>query len=182
MTWCGTMYDMIRYDKICIYISKSCTTIIYFIPSSYIWNLWGPNHSQCPCPTATAQGQPKDTLPCPSIDAFSLAEWWISIPHQAFCYLIGINHVEKPQFPSVTQHIDMWKSNSTDTRRLRLAVHAVLCLHPDSVSLLGPDCGSWGIPARYTTMRSFINAWGAMWLPFVSGANQTIGLTLDCTI
>ena len=61
-------------------------------------------------------------------------------------------------------------------------MHAVLCLRPDSVSLLGPDCGSWGIPARYTTMRSFINAWGAMWLPFVSGANQTIGLILDCII
>lgn len=60
----------------------------------------------------------------------------------------------------------------------RLTLHTVLCLFPDSVCLLGPNCGSWGIPARYTTMRPLINSWGAMHLPFVQDANTMISLKL----
>ena len=57
-------------------------------------------------------------------------------------------------------------------------VHTVLCLCSDSLCLLGPCCGSWGIPARFTTMRSYINVMGATHLPFVAEANQTISLSL----
>ena len=69
-------------------------------------------------------------------------------------------------------------SFSTHSIHLRLVLHTILCLFPDSLCLLGPCCSSWGIPCRYTTMRSYINANGATHLPFVAEANQTIGLSL----
>ena len=85
-----------------------------------------------------------------------------------------------------------WKSINIESFRkfwgiassvaLRMTLHTILCLHPDSVCLLGPNCGSWGIPARHTTMRSFINAWGAMHLPFVHDANKMISLRLGFPI
>ena len=61
---------------------------------------------------------------------------------------------------------------------LRLVLHTALCLFPDSVCLMGPCCASWGLPARFTSMRSYINPFGAMHLPFVADANQTISLNL----
>ncbi len=46
--------------------------------------------------------------------------------------------------------------------------------------LLGPDCGSWGLPARSTSQRTYVNPFGAMHLPFVSDANMSISRNLGC--
>lgn len=39
---------------------------------------------------------------------------------------------------------------------------------------MGPECGSWGVPARGTSMRNFMNWAGAMALAFVTNANMTV--------
>ena len=57
----------------------------------------------------------------------------------------------------------------------RLVLHTMLCLCPEAVVLMGPCCASWGLPARGTSKRSYINAHGAMRLPFVGAANVTVG-------
>ncbi len=47
---------------------------------------------------------------------------------------------------------------------------------------MGPECGSWGLPARGTSKRTFCNAFGAMHLPFVCKANECIAKNLDCIL
>ncbi|CAE7424690.1 unnamed protein product [Symbiodinium sp. CCMP2456] len=39
---------------------------------------------------------------------------------------------------------------------------------PDGFNLVGPDCSSWGMPARSTSMRSSINPFGRMGISWVS--------------
>ena len=62
---------------------------------------------------------------------------------------------------------------------LRLAVWAILCEHPEALNLMGPECGSWGVPARGTSMRNFINIFGALHLAFVSNAEMTVSRILE---
>ena len=66
--------------------------------------------------------------------------------------------------------------------QLRVAIHTVLCMCEQGVCLLGPDCAPWGMPARHTTQKSFINAHGGLHLPFVSGGMQMISLLLGCVV
>ena len=61
---------------------------------------------------------------------------------------------------------------------LRLAIWTVLNLAPEGVALMGPCCASWGLPARATSMRNFINVFGNMALPFVASGNMMISRTL----
>ena len=44
----------------------------------------------------------------------------------------------------------------------RIAMWVVLNECPDACNLIGPDCSSWGVPARASSMRSFINPLGRM--------------------
>ena len=46
------------------------------------------------------------------------------------------------------------------------------------MNLMGPNCNSWGLPARGTSKRSYINAFGAMHFDFVHEGNTTISRTL----
>ena len=48
--------------------------------------------------------------------------------------------------------------------------------------MVGPDCASWGIPARSTSGRSFVNAFGSLHRDFVSRNNALVSRTLDCII
>ncbi|CAK9024461.1 unnamed protein product [Durusdinium trenchii] len=45
---------------------------------------------------------------------------------------------------------------------------------------MGPECGSWGLPARGTSKRTFCNAFGAMHLDFVSHANECVAKLVLC--
>lgn len=56
----------------------------------------------------------------------------------------------------------------------RLVIHTLLCLGEESLVLMGPDCGSWGMPARGTSQRSYINPCGLGHLPFVEEGNLCI--------
>ena len=55
----------------------------------------------------------------------------------------------------------------------RTALFACLCLHPGCISLWGPDCLSWSICSRATSMRSAINSIGVGY-PFVVSANLMV--------
>jgi len=39
---------------------------------------------------------------------------------------------------------------------------------------MGPECGSWGLPARGTSKRNFMNYHGALHLAFVADAEKTV--------
>ena len=57
---------------------------------------------------------------------------------------------------------------------LRLCIYVILNMAPEGLALMGPDCASWGIPARGTAMRNYMNVFGAVHLDFVSRGNLTI--------
>jgi len=56
-----------------------------------------------------------------------------------------------------------------------LVIYIVLNEVEEAVNLLGPECGSWGLPARGTSLRTYVNIFGAMAVPFVAEANECIG-------
>ncbi len=63
--------------------------------------------------------------------------------------------------------------------KLRLVVWAILCEYPEAVNVMGPECGSWGLPARGTSKRNFMNYCGALHLAFVANADKTVSRTHD---
>ena len=63
---------------------------------------------------------------------------------------------------------------------LRIAMWAVLNQAPDALNLVGPDCSSWGVPARYTSMRNFVNPYGRMGNDWVESNNCLVSRTLVC--
>lgn len=48
--------------------------------------------------------------------------------------------------------------------------------------LFGPDCAPWGMPARHTSQKNYMNAFGAMHLNFVNFGNQMVSLCLATEI
>ena len=62
----------------------------------------------------------------------------------------------------------------------RLVLHTVMCEVEVAVNFMGPDCSSWGLPARSTSMRNFANSYGALHLGFVFEANMTVSRSLSC--
>ena len=57
-----------------------------------------------------------------------------------------------------------------------------MCLVEEGLCLMGPDCSSWGIPSRGTSLRSFINALGNVNHGFVAAGNLTISRNLGCIV
>ena len=55
----------------------------------------------------------------------------------------------------------------------RTALFAALMLHPGCLSLWGPDCRSWSVASRATSMRSAINSY-AVGYDFVAQGNLMI--------
>ena len=68
----------------------------------------------------------------------------------------------------------------SDFSHPRLVLHTILCLLPESVCLMGPDCSSWGLPARGASQRNYMNSLGAVHLNFVNDSNVTISRKLRC--
>ena len=62
---------------------------------------------------------------------------------------------------------------------LRVACFAALHLAPGCISLIAPDCRSWGAPARGTTWRNWINPLGVGW-EFVVQGNKMASRNLAC--
>lgn len=51
---------------------------------------------------------------------------------------------------------------------------------PNAMNVLAPDCGSWGIPCRGTSKRSWINYEGAVQYPFVRVGNMMVSRFFRC--
>lgn len=56
----------------------------------------------------------------------------------------------------------------------RLSMLCVMQEVPGAFNLLAPDCGSWTVVSRGTSLRSCINPLGRSSLPFVANGNTTI--------
>ena len=46
----------------------------------------------------------------------------------------------------------------------------VMAMPVNGLLLAAPDCGSWGLPARGTSLRSFINVHGRVGLQWIQNA------------
>ena len=53
-------------------------------------------------------------------------------------------------------------------------MYSILKLTVNGVTLAGPDCGSWGVPARGTSKRSRINSLGFPAFDFVARGNVMV--------
>ena len=62
--------------------------------------------------------------------------------------------------------------------QLRMALYVVLREVQNAVNLCGPDCSSWGIPARGTSKRSPINPLGCQFYEFVKRGNCMVSRPL----
>ena len=61
----------------------------------------------------------------------------------------------------------------------RLTLWVVLCEYEGSLNVMGPNCNSWTLPARGTTIRNYVNIHGAMHLRFVEEGNRCISRCLS---
>ena len=57
----------------------------------------------------------------------------------------------------------------------------VLNMVPDGILVCGPDCSSWGLVARASSGRNFVNPNGYMQSDWVSRNNVLVSRTLACS-
>lgn len=53
-------------------------------------------------------------------------------------------------------------------------------MHVNSIASMGPDCSSWGLPARGTSLRSLINIHGNVLNGWVQRSSTMISRLLTC--
>ena len=63
---------------------------------------------------------------------------------------------------------------------LRLALILALQLPINGLLLMAPDCSSWGLPARGTSKRSYINVYGRSALKWVRDSGTMVSRSLSC--
>ena len=71
------------------------------------------------------------------------------------------------------------KSTLVIAMLLRLVLWTILHMPVGSFVHLAPDCSSWGVPARGTSKRSFINPNGNLFNEWVRFANQHLSRFLS---
>ena len=57
---------------------------------------------------------------------------------------------------------------------------ALMNMAVDGLFLVAPDCGSWGLPARGSSLRSLINPLGRRSLAWVEANNCTVSRRIVC--
>ena len=62
----------------------------------------------------------------------------------------------------------------------RLALWTVVQEKITAFNLMGPNCSSWGLPNRGTSMRNYMNFRGQQGYASVSAANEMISRSLVC--
>ena len=62
---------------------------------------------------------------------------------------------------------------------MRLCLWVIMQELPNAMNLVAPDCGSWGVPSRGTSLRSYHNYLGMTIFKFVSNGNLMISRCLD---
>lgn len=106
-----------------------------------------------------------DTGSLPSTIATAAAQW-IFFHRLGSCYLINCLVPEA----SLCGH--------SPYTALRLTLFTVLNQMAGALTLFAPDCSSWGLPCRGTSMRSFINPEGFESYQFVANANCMVSRNL----
>lgn len=124
----------------------------------------------------------------------NIAIAWISFPHLGTCSLTSFMECG---FPNVVANIvlhpyqlqlvlqvfrflseEMAPSQPLHIHHLRLALAAILQLSVNGLALFAPDCSSWGVPARGTSKRSFINVFGNIYLKWVQDSGCMVSRML----
>lgn len=90
-----------------------------------------------------------------------------------FMIQLGIGH--SPFFPS-----HMFAPRPV--KHPRLALYTVLNQDEHALTLMAPDCGSWGLPARSTSQRSYVNPMGCESYGFVDRGNIMVSRFLERTL
>ena len=62
----------------------------------------------------------------------------------------------------------------------RLTIFVVMQELPNAMNVLAPDCGSWGVPARGTSRRNWMNFVGMVNYDFGRRGNQMVSRCFDC--
>ena len=68
------------------------------------------------------------------------------------------------------------------TPALRLTLWIAVHMHENAMACMGPDCSSWGLPARGSSMRSYINWHGNVFSTWVRRSTTMISRLLVCNI
>jgi len=63
--------------------------------------------------------------------------------------------------------------------QLRIVLNTILHERENAVNLMAPDCGSWGVPSRGTSGRTFFNYLGNLEYGFVTNGNSMISRNFD---
>ena len=60
----------------------------------------------------------------------------------------------------------------------RLVLWICMHMHPNSIGMMGPDCSSWGLPARGSSWRSPINIFGNVFSDWVRRSTSMVSRNL----
>ena len=108
----------------------------------------------------------------------SINELWISIHQQDGCSPVKKNMVIK----SCNFMLIFFLVPFSLYHLPRLVLWTVLHMPVDSLVHFAPDCSSWGVPSRGSSLRNYINVNGNVFSQWVRGANQQISRTLSLSI
>ena len=73
-----------------------------------------------------------------------------------------------------------WRLQEAHYMQLRIVLNTILHERENAVNLMAPDCGSWGVPSRGTSGRTFFNYLGNLGYGFVTNGNSMISRNFDC--
>ena len=72
-----------------------------------------------------------------------------------------------------------WRPQGGHFMQLRIVLNTILHEREIAVNLMAPDCGSWGVPSRGTSGRTFFNYLGNLEYGFVTNGNSMISRNFD---
>ena len=79
---------------------------------------------------------------------------------------------------NITQNLNFKVYSGFQKRNIRcvprLALWIVFNMHPNAIACMGPDCSSWGLPARGSSLRSFANIFGNVFSSWVQRCSTMI--------
>lgn len=79
---------------------------------------------------------------------------------------------------NITQNLNFKVYSGFQKRNIRcvprLALWIGFNMHPNAIACMGPDCSSWGLPARGSSLRSFVNIFGNVFSSWVQRSSTMI--------
>ena len=100
---------------------------------------------------------------------------WIMLTHTCISYDIYYYYYELICM-DLRNRINIYKLYRSSVPRLALWI--CMHMHPDSIAMMGPDCSSWGLPARGSSWRSPINIHGNIFSDWVRRSTSMVSRIL----